>query len=31
MTLWERKLSSVGRKWVYAFNPRKAKKLIPAN
>ena len=29
ITLSEKKLCSVGRKWEYAFNRRKAKKLIP--
>src|ERR1019366_2285320 len=29
MTLPEKKLSLVGRKWVYSFNRWKAKKLIP--
>ena len=31
MTPSEKKLCSVGRKWVYIFNRRKAKKLIPDN
>lgn len=30
MTLSEKKLSLVGRQWMYGFNCRKAKKLIPA-
>jgi hypothetical protein len=29
MTLLERKGGSVGRKWVYIFNRRNGKKLIP--
>lgn len=31
MTLLERKGGSVGRKWVYIFNRRNGKKLIPGN
>ena len=31
MTLSEIPLCSVGRKWVYIFNRRRAKKLIPDN
>ena len=30
MVLSEKTLYSVGRRWVYIFNRRKAKKLIPA-
>src|ERR1022692_3597749 len=31
MTLPEKQLSLVGRKWMYSFNRWKAKKLIPAS
>ena len=31
MALSEKTLYSVGRRWVYIFNRRKAKKEIPAN
>ena len=31
MALSEEKLYSVGRRWVYIFNRREAKKFIPVN